>query len=168
MCRWWKWTPVEDLVSPSESSCKWFSATVWNAAKSIAGSTKNTWQFVSKFSRAEKPSRMDFLGHSPKLLECDMLQAHGSKWPVTEMTDKTMEDERCPVTYVILWKQDICGWSLMSHGKSYCVFFKWTFTILILEKVIDMLASKHGKNLMPNFACLVFLFQFQQNTAKKS
>lgn len=73
-----------------------------------------------------------------------------------------MEDERCPVTYVILWKQDMCGWSLMSHGKSYCFFFKWTFTILILEKVIDMLASKHGKNLMPNFACVVFLFNFSK------
>ena len=46
----------------------------------------------------------------------------------------------------------------------FFIFLKliqYTFTILILEKVIDMLASKHGKNLMPSFACLVF---FQQKT----
>lgn len=109
-------------------------------------------------SQGLQPSRIDFLVHSPKLLECDMLQAHGSKWPVTQMTDKN--DGR--------WKMpcDICDfvktryvWMIFdeSRKKLLCVFFKSTCTILILEKVIDMLASKHRKNLTPNFACLVFL-----------
>ena len=89
-------------------------------------------------------------------LECDMLQAHGSKWPVTEMIDKTMEDERCLVTYVIC-QNKICVDDLWWVTEKVIVcFFKSTCTILIFEKVIDMLASKHRKNLTPNFACLVF------------
>lgn len=100
---------------------KWFSATVLKLPRNQSPfRPKTTWQFVSKFSRASKPSRIDFLGHSPKLLECDMLQAHGSKWPVTQMTDKKR------------WKMKDALWHMWFCENKICVDDLWWVT----EKVI--------------------------------
>lgn len=161
---WWKWTPVEDLMDLSESSeTNDFPPRFWNCREINR-------RFDQKRHGNLFPSSQG-LQNLPVLI---FWAIPLSSWSVTcfRPTAQSGQWHKWQTKNDGRWKMpcDICDfvktryvWMIFDESrKKLLFFFKWTFTILILEKVIDMLASKHGKNLMPNFACVVFLFNFSK------
>ena len=128
MCRWWRWTSWRFVSFRVELQMIWPRFSRFQSPE-----TKNDMAIYFQVLKGFNLPVLIFwsIPLSSWSVTCFRPTAQSGQWH--KWQTKTMEDERCPVTYVILWKQDMCGWSLMSHGRSYCVFFFFFFKNLLAQ-----------------------------------